>query len=265
MYRENAWKKYDEKEEKLVYDFAEGYKDFISVSKTERIAVKEAIKRLKAIEEFTELGSGFKIANRDLSIRGAGDILGSEQAGFIDSVGIDLYLKILNEEVRKLKGEEVEEEEPANTKPLINVSTHIDDSYVYENEIKIEIHKMINTIDSYEKLQDVKKEIEDRFGKIDKEMEIYMYEEWFEKLAKKKGIIKINQTKTTIEIIFNREISNKIDGEKLFMYAYKISKFFKFNYHNNCLGITLELVKLEKHYIYYLIDLLNNLKLKENI
>ena len=70
-----------------------------------------AIKRLKAIEDFTELGSGFKIANRDLSIRGAGDILGSEQAGFIDSVGIDLYLKILNEEEFKKKCAEIEERE----------------------------------------------------------------------------------------------------------------------------------------------------------
>ena len=222
-----------------------------------------AVKRLKAIEEFTELGSGFKIANRDLSIRGAGDILGSEQAGFIDSVGIDLYLKILNDEVRKLKGEAIEEE-TSNETTLMNIGTHISDDYVYENDLKIEIHKMINTIDSYDKLKEIRKELEDRFGKIDHEMEIYMYEEWFEKLAKKKGIIKINQTKTTIEIIFNREISSRIDGEKLFMDAYKISKFFKFNYHNNCLGITLELVKLEKHYIYYLINLLNNLKLKEN-
>ena len=221
-----------------------------------------AIKRLKAIEEFTELGSGFKIANRDLSIRGAGDILGSEQAGFIDSVGIDLYLKILNEEVKILKGEEVTPQEETKDTPLINVSTHIDDNYVYENELKIEIHKMINTIDSFDKLKQVKEEIEDRFGKIDKEMEIYMYEEWFEKIARKLEVIKINETKTSIEIIFSVEKSKHIDGEKLFMSAYKISPYFKFNYHNNCLGIRLDMVKLEKHYIFYLIELLNNIKEK---
>ena len=220
----------------------------------------EAIKRLKAIEEFTELGSGFKIANRDLSIRGAGDILGSEQAGFIDSVGIDLYLKILNDEVRKLKGEQVEEEDNKNDTPLMNISTHINDNYVFENELKIEIHKMINTIDSLEKLKIVKEELEDRFGKIDKEMEIYMYEEWFEKIARKMGIIKINETKTTIEIIFSAEKTKSINGEKLFIDAYRISKYFKFNYHNGCLGIVLELVKLEKHYIFYLIELLNTMK-----
>ena len=225
-----------------------------------KVLGEEAIKRLKAIEEFTELGSGFKIANRDLSIRGAGDILGSEQAGFIDSVGIDLYLKILNDEVRKLKGEEVIEETDNKDTSLMNISTHINENYVYENELKIEIHKLINTIDSYEKLQDVKVELEDRFGKIDHEMEIYMYEEWFEKIARDAGIIKINETKTTIEIIFSAEKSKNINGEKLFMDAYKISRYFKFNYHNNCLGITLELVKLEKHYIFYLIELLNTMK-----
>ena len=70
---------------------------------------ENAIKRLKVIKEFTELGSGFNIAARDLSIRGAGDILGAEQAGFIDAVGIELYMKMLNNEIKILKGEKVEE------------------------------------------------------------------------------------------------------------------------------------------------------------
>lgn len=220
-----------------------------------KVLGEEAIKRLKAIEEFTELGSGFKIANRDLSIRGAGDILGEEQAGFIDSVGIDLYLKILNEEVKKLKGEEVEEE--TTDPPLLNIATHIDDEYVSENELKIEIHKLINTIDSYDKLKDVKEEIEDRFGKINNEMNIYMYEEWFDKIARRAGVIRVNQSKNKVEIIFSVEATKKINGEKLFISAYDISPYFKFNYHNKCLGITLDTVKLPKHYIFYLIELIN--------
>ena len=221
-----------------------------------KVLGEEAIKRLKAIEEFTELGSGFKIANRDLAIRGAGDILGSEQAGFIDSVGIDLYMKILNDEVRRIQGEEVEEE--TNAPPLLNIATHINDDYVSENELKIEIHKLINTIDSYDKLKKVKEEIEDRFGKIDYEMEIYMYEEWFDKIARHAGVIKVNQTKTMVEIIFSVEATKKINGEKLFVSAYEISPYFKFNYHNKCLGISLSTVKLPKHYIYYLIKLISN-------
>lgn len=227
--------------------------------KSGHILGESAVKRLKAIEEFTELGSGFKIANRDLSIRGAGDILGSEQAGFIDSVGVDLYLKILNDEVKRLKGELVEDEEIDN-KALINVTTHISDDYVIESELKIEIHKMINTIDSYEKLIEVKKELEDRFGKIDQEVEIYMYEEWFEKMAKKLDIIKVNQTKTSVELIFSAEKTKRLNGEKLFINAYEISPHFKFNYKNLCLSIILEIVRLEKHYIYYLIDLLKTIE-----
>ena len=221
-----------------------------------KVLGEEAIKRLKAIEEFTELGSGFKVANRDLSIRGAGDILGEEQAGFIDSVGIDLYLKILNDEVRKLKGEEIKEQE-SNEKPLINIATHIDDEYVFENELKIEIHQMINKIDSFEKLNEIKEEIEDRFGKINREMEIYMYEEWFDKIAHNIGIIKVNQTKNSVELIFSADKTKEIDGEKLFISAYKISPYFKFNYHNKCLGIVLETVRLPKHYIFYLTELLS--------
>lgn len=218
-----------------------------------------AVKRLKAIEEFTELGSGFKIANRDLSIRGAGDILGSEQAGFIDSVGVDLYLKILNDEVRRLKGEIIDEEDKDN-KALINVTTHISDDYVIESDLKIEIHKMINTIDSYEKLIEVKNELEDRFGKINEEVEIYMYEEWFEKMAKKLDITKVNQTKTSVELIFSANKTKTLNGEKIFIDAYHISKYFKFNYKNLCLSIILETVRLEKHYIYYLIDLLKTIE-----
>ena len=220
-----------------------------------KVLGEEAIKRLKTIEEFTELGSGFKIANRDLAIRGAGDILGSEQAGFIDSVGIDLYLKILNDEVKRIQGEEVEEE--TNEPPLLNIATHISDNYVNENELKIEIHKLINSIDSYDKLKIVKEEIEDRFGKIDYDMEIYMYEEWFDRIARRAGVIKVNQTKTSVEIIFNVEKSKNINGEKLFMSAYEISPNFKFNYHNKCLGVSLNITNSPKHYIFYLIELLN--------
>ena len=222
-----------------------------------------AIKRLNVIKEFTELGSGFKIATRDLSIRGAGDILGSEQAGFIDNIGIELYLKILNEEVAKLKGEEIKEEETIDEKPLISVDTHISDEYVKDIDLKIEIHKKINEIDSYNKLIIVKNELEDRFGKIDEKILIYMYEEWFEKIAKKLEIEKVNQTKNYIELIFSQEISNKIDGEKLFIDAFNISRMFRFQMKSGHLIIILDTIKLEKNSIYLLIELLNKITLKK--
>ena len=215
-----------------------------------------SIKRLNVLKEFTELGSGYAIASRDLSIRGAGDILGSEQAGFIDTVGIDLYLKILNDETKRLKGEVIKEEEIKEEKPLISVSTYIDDKYTTDSHLKIEMHKLINTIDSYEKLLNVKEEFEDRFGKVDDDVLIYMYEEWFDKLARSKGIEKINQNSDNIELIYDIDSSKKIDGEALFVKAYKISRNFSFSYHNLRVYINLNLKGLDKHPIYYLIDLL---------
>ena len=167
-----------------------------------KVLTEAAIKRLNVIKEFTALGSGFSIATRDLSIRGAGDILGSEQAGFIDSVGIDLYLKLLNEEVARKKNLNLPPEEENDSKPLLNVSTHIEDSYVSEDDLKIEIHHKINEIDSKEKLEEVKSELEDRFGRISEDMLIYMYEEWFEKLANVIGLKRVSQTKNSIEMIF---------------------------------------------------------------
>lgn len=224
-----------------------------------------AIKRLNAIKEFTELGSGFAIASRDLAIRGAGDILGSEQAGFIDSIGIDLYLKILNQEVAKLKGTEVEENETSTrAHNLINVETHISDSYVSDEELKIEIHKMINGITDYNKLLQVKEELEDRFGKVSDNILIYMYEEWFETLANKLKINRVIIKKNVIELYIEKEISEQIDGEQLFLKAFEISRNFTFEYKNETIKISLSLKNLEKHYLYYLTELLSNIKLKND-
>ena len=105
-----------------------------------------AIKRIDAIKEFTELGSGYRIAMRDLALRGAGDILGDEQSGFVSEVGLDLYMKLVDEELKRLKGEEVEELDDDKDNSLIDVNTHIDDSYVSDEALKIEIHHKINEI-----------------------------------------------------------------------------------------------------------------------
>ena len=231
--------------------------------KKDKVLTEQAEKRLKAIKEFTELGSGFSIASRDLAIRGAGDILGSEQAGFIDSIGIDLYLKILNEEVELLKGNEVLKDEELSNNNILDVETHISDEYVQDEELKIEIHKLINTIDSYEKMQNVKNELEDRFGKINSTIEIYMYEEWFESLVSKLEINKVTQNNKKIELQFSKEMTAKIDGEELFVSAYKLSSNFSFSYQHSVLKITLNLFGLDRHYIYYITELLSKIKLKQ--
>ena len=224
-----------------------------------------AMKRLNVIKEFTELGSGFSIATRDLSIRGAGDILGSEHAGFIDSIGMDLYLKLLNDEVKRRNNEIVEDSdtEEVESKPLINVTTHISDHYVSEDELKIEIHKKIASIDSLETFNLVKSELEDRFGKLSEDIIIYMYEEWFEKLAKKVNVSQVHQTRNSIELMFNADAVSKIDTEELFMDAFQISNMFRFISRGSNLVIVLDIIKLERHPIYYLVDLLS--KINDNL
>jgi len=224
--------------------------------KKNKMLNETAVKRLHAIKDFTELGSGYKIAMRDLSIRGAGDILGSEQAGFVSSVGIELYMKMIEDEIKRQNGEEVIEETLENNS-LLNVETHISDKYVDEESVKIEIHKKINEIDSHKKLKEIKKELEDRFGKIPNNLYIYMYQEFFEKLAKKLNITKINQLERSVEIELNEEISSKIQGDKLFLQVYKIHPKFKIKYVRRRISITLPTSKLPKHFIFYLVELLN--------
>ncbi|MBQ6323300.1 MAG: transcription-repair coupling factor [Bacilli bacterium] len=222
-----------------------------------------AKKRLNVIKEFTELGSGFSIATRDLSIRGAGDILGSEQAGFIDSVGIDLYLKMLNDEVNRINNNSIDSNlDEEDTKPLLNVSTHISDDYVDDTDLKIEIHRKINSIDSLETFNSVREELEDRFGVLDESLIIYMYEEWFEKLAAKLEITHVNQSKNSIELIFPEKTVKNMDTEEVFMDAFKITNMFRFLSRGTNLVIVLDLIKLDKHPIYYLVELLNKISSK---
>lgn len=224
-----------------------------------KVLTESAVKRLNVIKEFTELGSGFSIATRDLSIRGAGDILGSEQAGFIDSVGIDLYLKLLNDEINNRNSNFTAEAEKKDSMPLINVSTHIDDSYVSEDDLKIEIHKKINEIDSREKFDLVKAELEDRFGRLSEDLIIYMYEEWFEKLADKLKISKVRQTRNSIELYFIPEVVKKLNTEDIFMDAFHITNMFRFLGRGGELVIVLDIIKLDKHPIYYLVELLDKI------
>ena len=222
-----------------------------------------AVKRLNVIKEFTQLGSGFSIATRDLSIRGAGDILGSEQAGFIDSVGIDFYLKILNEEINnKNDNDEIDEE---SNKPLISVTTHIDNKYISEDDLRIEIHRKINKIASREQIEEVKLEIKDRFGIDDENLVIYMYEEWFEKIAKKLGINSIRESKNSIEIKLPKELIDKLDMEDVFMDAFKISKMFRFISRGNNVYLLLDIIRLDRHPIYYLAEMFDKIDSKLRI
>lgn len=217
-----------------------------------------AVKRLEAIKEFTELGSGYRIAMRDLSLRGAGDILGSDQAGFVDAVGLDLYMKMVDDEVKRLNGEEPIEDKSNNS--LIDVDTHISDSYVSDESLKIEIHQKINEIDSFDKLIEIQKELEDRFGKINEQIKIYMYEEWFEKLALSLHIERVVQNNKIVELEIPANLTKKLKFDKLFMQIYNICPKIQFRSMLNNVYITLTIGNLPKHFVYYLVDILNLIK-----
>jgi len=224
-----------------------------------KILTEQATKRLKVIKDFTELGSGFSIAMRDLSIRGAGNILGSEQSGYIDSVGIELFMKMLDDAIKN-KNIDDSVDEKNSPEALIEVETNISDDYVSESELKIQIHKEINSISNLEELNKIKGVLEDRFGVLPESIIIYMYESWFEKIAKELGITEIKQNKNSIDIYLPKNLTEKIDGEKLFIDLYSFNKMFRLSMKFQKLIITLDTVKLEKHFIYYLIDIIPIIK-----
>lgn len=132
--------------------------------KRDKMLKEVAEKRLQAIREFTDLGSGFKIAMRDLEIRGAGNLLGMSQHGHMEAVGYDLYCKMLNEEVKKLKG--VVTAEDFNTTVDVDVDAFIPQSYIVNEVQKLDIYKRIAGIENQAECEDMREELMDRFGEI---------------------------------------------------------------------------------------------------
>lgn len=138
----------------------------------DKVLSEVAEKRLRAIKDFTEFGSGFKIAMRDLEIRGAGNLLGVEQHGHIEAIGYDLYVKFLNQTIRRLKGEKVEES--INTTIDLAIDGYISNKYIEDEEQKIEIYKKIAAIKSQKDYEEVLDELIDRFGDVPNEVKNLM-------------------------------------------------------------------------------------------
>lgn len=126
-------------------------------------------KRLQAIKDFTELGSGFKIAMRDLSIRGAGNLLGAQQHGFIDAVGFDMYSQMLSEAVARKQGKN-QQIEKTSVEIDLSVDAYLPESYVSDQRQKIEIYKRIRELDSQEMLEELEADLLDRFGEYPEEV-----------------------------------------------------------------------------------------------
>ncbi|MEF9992158.1 MAG: transcription-repair coupling factor [Paraclostridium sp.] len=165
----------------------------------DKVLSEIAEKRLKAIREFTEFGSGFKIAMRDLEIRGAGNILGPQQHGHMAVIGYDLYVKMLNDAIRKVKGEIVQEE--IDVEVDLPVNAYIPDTYIDDEIIKIEMYKKIASIENEEDMKDIKEELEDRFSDIPKSVTALISIAYIKTLCKKVGIEKIRMLKDEVILL----------------------------------------------------------------
>lgn len=161
-----------------------------------------ADKRLKAIREFTEFGSGFKIAMRDLEIRGCGNILGAEQHGHMLAIGYDLYVKFLDRAVKELQGSGKIDEEIETTVDL-NVDGYIPSTYIENEEQKIEIYKKIAATSNKEDIFDITEEIIDRFGTPPKQVDNLLKISYIKSLCKKLKIKSITQTGNYVIIEVN--------------------------------------------------------------
>ena len=218
-----------------------------------------AVKRLEAIKEFTSLGSGYKIATRDLAIRGAGNILGDEQSGFIDSIGIDLYTKLLNESIDELKGVVKEEDNSRYFNVLVN--KHIDVNYVSDDALRIEMHKKINRITSREKINELITEFTDRYGTIDENLRLYIEEKYLEFLLKSKGVELFSDSETKVEFIFDEYTTPRIQYSNPTKEMKEISKSFDYDFVDKKFRVRFDPRKLKENYIYILTKFLENIKI----
>lgn len=161
-----------------------------------------AEKRLGAIREFTELGSGFKIAMRDLEIRGAGNLLGEQQHGHMQAVGYDLYCKMLNEAVKKQKGTALPEEE-FETMVDMELDAYIPDTYIRNESQKLDIYKRIAGIESAEECEDMQDELLDRFGDLPRPVQ---------------NLLKVADLKVKAHHVYVKELVERPDEIRLMLY-----------------------------------------------
>lgn len=204
-----------------------------------KVLTEVAEQRLQAIKEFTELGSGFKIAMRDLNIRGAGNLLGKQQHGFIDSVGYDLYSEMLQQAVNEKRG--IKEEE---TVPQLEIDVEIDAyipaEYIREEQAKIEFYKKLRSVTTEQELIDVQDEMTDRYGEYPEAVDHLMKIVEIKVNALSFGIVQVRDTGKSIELEASEATTTKVNGERLFKATESFGRDLKIEYKDNKLTFILK-------------------------
>lgn len=209
----------------------------------DKILTEVAEKRLKALKDFTELGSGFKIAMRDLEIRGAGNMMGSAQHGHMAAIGYDLYCRMLEDTIKIIKGEI--EKEPIETTVDIKVDAYIPGTYIEDEIQKIEIYKKIAAIENLDDYMDIKSELEDRYSEIPDPVYNLMDIAYIKSRAKMLSIEEIKETPKEIKFIFADGTTNLNKIYKYLLQNYKDKLFLMFG-EKPYFGVRISEVKKEE-------------------
>ncbi|MGN7410533.1 transcription-repair coupling factor [Sporosarcina sp. SAFN-010] len=212
----------------------------------DKVLTEVAENRLQAIKEFTELGSGFKIAMRDLSIRGAGNLLGSQQHGFIDSVGFDLYSQMLQDAVEE-KQTGISKEDRPDLEISLPINAYLPDTYIKDGYQKIQMYKRVKAIEVEEDFNELWDEMTDRFGDLPFEAELLLRVGRIKAWGKAAGVVSIKKRQTMIEIRFSSEGTAKIDGAKLVSETLNYGRAVGFTMDNGTLLITVDDRRLGQH------------------
>ncbi len=229
-----------------------------------KVLTEQSTKRLESIQEFTELGSGYQIAMQDLAIRGAGDVLGEKQSGFLDNIGIELYLKILNDSLKELRNPI--KEEPKKNFPQVYSNRTINNEYINNEDAKLEIHNKIGLLTSINNLKKLQLELEDRFGKFDDDLLIYMYEKLFFNLCHTLDIIKIVDNTKDKLLTMSSESTSRLEPEFLYKLIYE--KYIKIhvNYIVNQVIFKIDLSQYKANYwLYDICELFDKLIINSNL
>lgn len=179
-----------------------------------RVLTELGEKRLEAIKDFTELGSGFKIAMRDLSIRGAGNLLGKQQHGFIDSVGYDLYSQMLADAVKKKQGKKVKR--CSDSEISLGIEGFLPSSYIEDEQQKIEFYKRLRQANSHEEVVDIQDDMLDRFGDYPAEVDNLLQITDLKIIADQVQVERITRKDDILTVTMTRAASQKLTGEQIF-------------------------------------------------